>query len=181
IRTQNNCERKKEEANEFENKAILLLQKAQKGELTTEKAEGLAKEALLLKKQLLIEAGELEKQAVIHQSSSDELHKNVDILKFNISKWEGELSTLKARVKVSNAAKMVNRQLANIDSNSTISMLERMKEKVEEDEALAKAYGEIALGNKSKVDEINETIGGSEAVNNELEELKRKLNNDEKI
>jgi phage shock protein A len=181
IRTQNNCEKKKEEANEFENKAILLLQKAQKGELTAEKAEGLAKEALLLKKQLLIEASELEKQAVIHQSSADELHKNVDILKFNISKWEGELSTLKARVKVSNAAKMVNRQLANIDSNSTISMLERMKEKVEEDEALAKAHGEIALGNKSKVDEINETIGGSETVNNELEELKRKLNNDEKI
>lgn len=181
IRTQNNCEKKKEEANEFENKAILLLQKAQKGELTTEKAEGLAKEALLLKKQLLIEAGELEKQAVIHQSSADELHKNVDILKFNISKWESELSTLKARVKVSNAAKMVNKQLANIDSNSTISMLERMKEKVEEDEALAKAYGEIATSNKSKIDEINENLGGSNSVNNELEELKRKLNGDAEI
>ncbi|MDQ1152613.1 PspA/IM30 family protein [Sphingobacterium zeae] len=181
IRTQNNCEKKKEEANEFENKAILLLQKAQKGELTTEKAEGLAKEALLLKKQLLIEAGELEKQAVIHQSSADELHKNVDILKFNISKWESELSTLKARVKVSNAAKMVNKQLANIDSNSTISMLERMKEKVEEDEALAKAHGEIATSNKSKIDEINENLGGSNSVNNELEELKRKLNGDAEI
>ncbi|WP_367210930.1 PspA/IM30 family protein [Sphingobacterium sp. R2] len=181
IRTQNNGEKKKEEANEFEKKAILLLQKAQKGELTTEKAEGLAKEALLLKKQLLIEAGELEKQAVIHQSSADELHKNVDILKFNISKWESELSTLKARVKVSNAAKMVNKQLANIDSNSTISMLERMKEKVEEDEALAKAYGEIATNKKSKIDEINENLGGSDSVNNELEELKRKLNGDAEI
>lgn len=181
IRTQNNGEKKKEEANEFEKKAILLLQKAQKGELTTEKAEGLAKEALLLKKQLLIEAGELEKQAVIHQSSADELHKNVDILKFNISKWESELSTLKARVKVSNAAKMVNKQLANIDSNSTISMLERMKEKLEEDEALAKAYGEIATNNKSKIDEINENLGGSDSVNNELEELKRKLNGDAEI
>lgn len=181
IRTQNNCEKKKEEANDFENKAILLLQKAQKGELSTEKAESLAKEALLLKKQLLIEATELEKQATIHQSSAEELQKNVDILKFNISKWESELSTLKARVKVSNAAKMVNRQLANIDSNSTISMLERMKEKVEEDEALAKAYGEIATGNKSRIDEINENIGGSDSVNSELEELKRKLNNDAEI
>jgi len=181
IRTQNNCEKKKEEANDFENKAILLLQKAQKGELSTEKAESLAKEALLLKKQLLIETTELEKQATIHQSSAEELHKNVDILKFNISKWESELSTLKARVKVSNAAKMVNRQLANIDSNSTISMLERMKEKVEEDEALAKAYGEIATGNKSRIDEINENIGGSDSVNSELEELKRKLNNDAEI
>jgi len=157
------------------------LQKAQKGELSTEKAESLAKEALLLKKQLLIETTELEKQATIHQSSAEELRKNVDILKFNISKWESELSTLKARVKVSNAAKMVNRQLANIDSNSTISMLERMKEKVEEDEALAKAYGEIATGNKSRIDEINENISGSDSVNNELEELKRKLNNDAEI
>ncbi len=181
IRTQNNGEKKKEEANAFEDKAILLLKKAQNGELTADKAEGLAKEALLLKKQLLIEAAELKKQAAIHQSSAEELHKNVDILKFNITKWENELSTLKARVKVSSAAKMVNRQLANIDSNSTISMLERMKEKVEEDEALAKAYGEIAAGNKSKIDEINETIGGSDAVNNELEELKKKLDNDEKI
>ncbi|MGJ1411729.1 PspA/IM30 family protein [Sphingobacterium thalpophilum] len=181
IRTQNNGEKKKEEANAFEDKAILLLKKAQNAELTADKAEGLAKEALLLKKQLLIEAAELEKQAAIHQRSAEELHKNVDILKFNITKWENELSTLKARVKVSNAAKMVNRQLANIDSNSTISMLERMKEKVEEDEALAKAYGEIAAGNKSKIDEINETIGGSDTVNNELEELKKKLDNDEKI
>lgn len=181
IRTQNNCNKKKEEAHEFEDKAVLLLQKAQREELSQEKAENLAKEALLLKKQLLIESDELEKQALIHQRSAEELHKNVDILKFNISKWESELSTLKARVKVSNAAKMVNRQLANIDSNSTISLLERMKEKVEEDEALAKAYGEIATGNKSKIDEINENIGGSESVNNELEELKRKLNPDEKI
>jgi len=181
IRTQNNGEKKKEEANAFEDKAILLLKKAQNAELTADKAEGLAKEALLLKKQLLIEAAELEKQAAIHQRSAEELHKNVDILKFNITKWENELSTLKARVKVSNAAKMVNRQLANIDSNSTISMLERMKEKVEEDEALAKAYGEIAAGNKSKIDEINETIGGSDTVNNELGELKKKLDNDEKI
>lgn len=109
------------------------------------------------------------------------MHKNVDVLKFNISKWESELVTLKARVKVSNAAKMVNKQLANIDSNSTISMLERMKVKVEEDEALAKAYGEIAHANKSIIDEINETISNKDSVNDELQALKLKLKNDEKI
>lgn len=181
IRTKSNFEKKQEEANVFEGKAILLLKKAQNGELQVDKAENLAKEALLLKKQFIAEAIELEKQSIIHLQSADELHKNVDVLKFNISKWESELTTLKARVKVSNAAKMVNKQLANIDSNSTISMLERMKVKVEEDEALAKAYGEIAHANKSIIDEINETIANKDSVNDELEALKLKLNNDEKI
>jgi len=181
IRTKSNFEKKQEESNVFEGKAILLLKKAQNGELSIDKAENLAKEALVLKNQFIAEATELEKQSIIHLQSADELHKNVDILKFNISKWESELATFKARVKVSNAAKMVNKQLANIDSNSTISMLERMKVKVEEDEALAKAYGEIAHANKSIIDEINETISNKDSVNDELQALKLKLKNDEKI
>lgn len=176
IRTQNNVENKQKEADEFEKKAIILLQKSESKELETEKAESLAKEALLLKKQLLLEVEELKKQAAAHQNSSDELYKNVEVLKFNISKWEAELNTLKARVKVSDATKLVNKQLAKIDSNSTISMLERMKEKVEEDEALSKAYGDIALTNKNVVDEINEAIG-SDDVLSELEQLKNKVKN----
>ena len=181
IRTKSNFEKKQEESNVFEGKAILLLKKAQNGELPIDKAENLAKEALVLKNQFIAEATEIEKQSIIHLQSADELHKNVDILKFNISKWESELATLKARVKVSNAAKMVNKQLANIDSNSTISMLERMKVKVEEDEALAKAYGEIAHANKSIIDEINETISNKDSVNDELQALKLKIKNDDKI
>jgi phage shock protein A len=176
IRTQNNVENKQKEAEEFERKAIILLEKSETKELEADKAESLAKEALLLKKQLLLEVEELKKQANAHQNSANELFKNVEVLKFNISKWEAELNTLKARVKVSDATKLVNKQLAKIDSNSTISMLERMKEKVEEDEALSKAYGDIALTNKNVVDEINEAIG-SDDVSKELEELKNKLKN----
>lgn len=176
IRTQNNVENKQKEAEDFERKAIILLEKSENKELEADKAESLAKEALLLKKQLLLEVHELKKQAAAHQNSADELFKNVEVLKFNISKWEAELNTLKARVKVSDATKLVNKQLAKIDSNSTISMLERMKEKVEEDEALSKAYGDIALTNKNVVDEINEAIG-SDDVSKELEELKNKIKN----
>lgn len=175
IRTQNNTEKKKLEAEEFEHKAILILQKGQNKELDADKAESLAKEALLLKKELLAEAAELAKQAEIHNHSAEELHKNVEVLKFNTNKWESELSTLKARVKVSTATKLVNKQLANIDANSTISMLERMKEKVEEDEALSKAYAALADKNKSIVDEINSTVGGADSVNHELMALKKQL------
>ena len=176
IRTKNDKAKKELEAKDYENKAILLLTKSQKGELDMSQAERLAKEALTLKETLLVEANALGEQLVVHEKSADDIQKNVDILRFNITKWENELKTLKSRIKVSHATKEVNKQMAQIDSNSTISMLERMKEKVEEEEALAQAYGEMAKKTKTVDDEINKTIGdGTGKVNQELEEMKKKL------
>lgn len=178
IRSQNNVEKKKLEAADYERKAIILLEKANRNEISIDQAENLAKEALGLKNQLLEEITELENQVIIHEKSANEVHKNVEILKFNINKWENELATLKARVKVADATKLVNKQMAKIDANSTISMLERMKEKVEEDEALAQAYGSMFTQNKSADDQINETLKG-DLIQNELDALKLKINTKE--
>ncbi len=176
IRTKNDKTKKQAAAQDYENKAILLMTKAQKGELDLEQAEKLAKEALALKESLTKEAEALDQQQVVHENSADEIQKNVDILKFNITKWENELKTLKSRIRVSKATKEVNKQLAQIDSNSTISMLERMKEKVEEEEALAQAYGDISKKRTTVDDEINEAIGNDAGkVNEDLDEIKRKL------
>jgi phage shock protein A len=176
IRTKNDKTKKESEARDYENKAVLLLTKAQKGELEMAQADKLAKEALTLRETLLIEVASLEEQSAVHEKSADDIQKNVDILKFNITKWENELKTLKSRIKVSRATKEVNKQMAQIDSNSTISMLERMKEKVEEEEALAQAYGDMAKRNKSVDEEINKAIGGEDSkVNQELDEIKKRL------
>lgn len=174
IRTHNSANAKRKAAEEYENKAILLLQKIQKSEIEVQLAERLAKEALLLKKQYLEEATELDKQAEIHDESANEIHKNIEILKYNINKWENELTTIRARVRVASATKVVNKQLAKMDSNSTISMLERMKEKVEEDEALAKAYGDMAHAQNDINDQIDQALGKHNA-DDELQELKKKL------
>ena len=176
IRTKNEMTKKEAEAKDYQNKAILLLQKAQKGEISMEQAEKLAKEALTLRENLLKEASALTEQLGTHEKAADDIQKNVDILRFNITKWENELRTLKSRLKVSRATKEVNRQMAQIDSNSTVSMLERMKEKVEEEEALAQAYGDMAKSTKSVDDEINKAIGSENGkVSWELEEIKKKL------
>lgn len=176
IRAKNDKLKKQNSAADYQNKAILLMTKVQKGELDSSQGEKLAKEALTLKENLLEEIAVLEAQQVTHEKSVDDIQKNIDILRFNITKWENELKTLKSRIKVSRATKEVNKQMAQIDSNSTISMLERMKEKVEEEEALAQAYGDIA-GKKTSVDEeIDKAIGdGASTVNQDLDEIKRKL------
>ncbi|NDV78229.1 PspA/IM30 family protein [Dysgonomonas sp. 511] len=176
IRAKNDKTKKETAAQDYETKAILLLTKAQKGELDMEQAEKLAKEALALKENLLSEAEALAGQQNTHENAAAEIQKNIEVLKFNITKWENELKTLKSRIKVSRATKEVNKQMAQIDSNSTVSMLERMKEKVEEEEALAQAYGDLVDKTASIDEEIDKAIGGdSGKVNQDLDELKRKL------
>ena len=66
--------------------------------------------------------------------------------------------------------------MAEIDSSSTVSLLERMKEKVEQDEALAEAYGDIANDSKSIDDELNAAIDTTEvSAESDLEKLKKQL------
>ena len=59
----------------------------------------------------------------------------------------------------------------------TVSLLERMKDKVAQDEALAQSYGEIANESKSVDEEIDKALssGGDVKVADDLAELKAKL------
>ena len=98
-------------------------------------------------------------------------------LKQTISQWDNELKTLKARAAVSSATKTINKQLAQLDSSGTVSLLERMKEKVAAEEALAESYGQIAQESKTVDQEIDKALqnsaGGQAAA--DLQALKQKL------
>ena len=176
IRANNDKEEYALKAEDYQNKAMLILKKAQKGELKAENADRLAKEALIKKEESHKNATRTANDAEKFNTSVAQLEKNVGEIKSNISKWENELKTLKARIKVSKATKNLNKQMAEIDSSSTVSLLERMKEKVEQDEALAKAYGDIANDSKSIDDELNAAIDTTEvSAESDLEKLKKQL------
>ncbi len=176
IRTKNDKSKKQMAAEDYQNKAVLIMTKVQKGELDALQGEKFAKDALTLRADLMEEVTILEQQQATHEKSVGEIQKNIDILRFNITKWENELKTLKSRITVSRATKEVNKQMARIDSNSTISMLERMKEKVEEEEALAQAYIDIAKKNHT-VDEYLDKImdNTDKKIEHYLDAIKRNL------
>lgn len=179
IRSRNAKEGYISKADEYEQKAILLLKKAQQGELDTVKADELATEAILKKETNLKNAAlEKENQEKL-ESTVSQLEAQVKKLKSTISKYENELKTLKARVTVATATKNINQQMAEIDSNSTVSMLERMKEKVLQEEALAESYSELADNNTTVDDDIDKALEDIDKKNaqSHLEELKLKLKN----
>tara|TARA_B100001094_G_C18150309_1_gene783308 strand:+ start:62 stop:775 length:714 start_codon:yes stop_codon:yes gene_type:complete len=183
IRARNDVETYTEKAKDYERKAMLLLQKAQKGDLDVAEAERLATEALARKEEQTVLLNQSQSNKDNFENKVAQLNKNVSTIKSNISKWENELKTLKARVKVSEATKKLNKQMSNIDSTGTVSMLEKMKDKVAQEEALAESYGEIANENKSLDDDIDAAIGDSSEIKaaSDLEALKAKmgLNNPE--
>ncbi|MBU2645918.1 PspA/IM30 family protein [bacterium] len=180
IRAERDMEKSKNAALDWERKAMSLLQQGASGKMDKQNADRLASEALARKeesnKQYLIakQSGELQNKAV------QTLQKNIESLKLKIQKYENELVTLKARAKTAMATTKINKQLSSIDSSGTVALLERMKEKVEAEENLALAYGDMAKLDTSVDDEINQALisdesGSQSSQSAELAALKSKM------
>lgn len=177
IRAKNDVQTNKSKAADYESKAIQLLKKAQTGEIQPADADRLAGEALAKKEEFTQAMNQSQNEMDRFNTNVSQLDVKVKKLRSEISSFENELRTLKARVKVSEATAKVNKQMAQIDSSSTVSMLERMKDKVAQQEALAEAYGDIAGESKSLDDEIDSALAGSGDVKaaDDLAALKAKL------
>lgn len=182
IRSQRDIEKSKASSLDWERKAMTLLQQGQAGKIDKSDSERLAAEALKRKeesgKQLLVAQQSFD----THAKNVTALQKNIEALKTKIQQYENELVTLKARAKTASATKKINKQLSTIDSNGTVALLERMKQKVEEEESLAQAYGEMNQIPTSIDDEINqalltESTSATEKTSEqtELEALKAKM------
>lgn len=175
IRARNDANTYQAKSKDYEKKAIALLQRVEKGEMESSEADRLAGEALNRKK---------ENDSLMNQAKTDKenfdgniatMESKIKRLRQQISQYENELKTLKARVKVSTATKNINKQMAQIDSSSTVSLLERMKDKVAEEEALAESYGDIANESRSLDEEIDRALEDDSSTNDDLAALKAKM------
>ncbi|MEE8524715.1 MAG: PspA/IM30 family protein, partial [Thermoanaerobaculia bacterium] len=131
-----------------------LLQKMQGGDLDPAQAESLATQALGKKEEAAQRAVALDTDYQAQDQAAQQLKAKVDKLRRDVSRYENELVTLRARARTAESMKKINKQLAGVDSSSTLAMLEKMKARVEENESLAAAYGELTDGSASVDDEI---------------------------
>ncbi len=180
IRARKDFEAAKAEASEYEQKAILLIQRAESGQISPEDADRLATESLNRKEQAMQRAASMQQMVQQQEAAVSKMESNVQRLKTQIGHWENEAKTLKARAKVSQASAKLNKQLANIDSSSTVGMLERMKDKVAQQEALSESYGYLADTTRSVDEEIDKVLLGSGGTSSaggsaSLEALKARL------
>lgn len=168
-------ETKKQIAADYEQKAMLLLQKAKNGELEEAEADRLATEALKKRQEALKEVEKLTNDVKNYDASLEQMSKKILELKNKIKDSENEYNSLKARATVARTTKKVNQQLSSVGSDSTMSMIEDMKTKINAEENLAQAYGEVAGVETSIDDEINKAIGTDIDIQKSLTEMKQKL------
>ena len=70
----------------------------------------------------------------------------------------------------------INEQLAGADASGTVAMLEKMKNKVQEEESLAEAYGQLSDVVGTIDEDIDKALAlpSTTAASNSLAELKKK-------
>lgn len=176
IRSKREANNHKEAAEDYKKKAKALLQMGLDGRKDEADANRLASEAMARREESL----KLYQVALGNQNKFEglvsKMETKIRTLKSQVAKWENELKTLEARDKVSKATGKLNKQLANIDSSSTLAMLEKMKERVEDQEALSDAYGEMADEGKSIDQEINDALADTSLTSSAaLDDLKREM------
>lgn len=177
ISTQRELEEKKQIAQDYENKAMALLKNAQAGALDAAEADRLAGEALNKKQEALQAAAQLKSSLEKYNMMISQFENKIAKLKDQIKNWEGQIKTLKARHTVAVSSKKINQQLVSMSSDSTAAMLEDMKTKINEEEALAEAYGSMESIETDIDKQINAALGTSANPDTQaaLAELKRKM------
>lgn len=176
IRLKKDSNDQKKSAQDSERKAMLLLQKMEAGDLAQDEAERLASELLSKKEDAVARAASLLQDHKQQQQMADQLQAKVEKLKQTISRYDNELVTLRARARTAKSMRKINQQLSSVDSSGTIATLERMKDKVMEEESLAQAYGEMSDNTSDLDDQIEKALGPSEAQGAQaLSDLKKKM------
>ncbi|TAF35220.1 MAG: PspA/IM30 family protein [Cytophagales bacterium] len=183
ISAKREAELNKRGALEYEQKAIILLNKASTGEIPEADADRLAEQALAHKRKLDENATQQEANLKNYSELVEKLEHNVQTLKSQITNIEQEVRTLKARSRVGEATKRLNEQMSKLNSSGALHHIERMKQNVEELEI----YNETQnLGTPSSTThetssldaEINALLGmssSSEKPSNALLQLKKEI------
>ena len=177
IRLQKEADDHKKMAADYERKAMLVLKRSQGGEIEEAEAERLATAALSKKEESLQRATTVSADQQTQQRMADQLQTKVEELKRQIGKYENEVITLRARARTASSMRKINQQLAGADASGTVAMLEKMKNKVQEEESLAEAYGELSDVGGTIDEDIDKALAlpSSTVASDSLAELKKKM------
>lgn len=177
IRLQKESDDYKKRAAEYERKAMLLLRRAEAGEVGADEAERLATSALEKKDDAVQQAGRVGADHETQRRMADQLQAKVEDLKRQIARYENEVITLRARARTASSMRKINQQLAGADASGTVAMLEKMKHKVQEEESLAEAYDQLADVGGTIDEDIDRALAAPSpsAGADSLAELKKKM------
>jgi len=164
-RLQKDCANEQEQADTWEEKATLALQKGK---------EDLAKEALVRRNEHGGVAEDYKAQWEKQKASVEGLKENLRGLERKIEEARRKKDLLIARQKRAKAQKLIHETMAGMKENSAFESFERMEQKVADSEARADATAEMADMNQDPLEKEFADLGKGN-VDDDLAALKAKL------
>ena len=150
-------------ADEWQRKAELAVTNSQ---------DELAKEALLRRRSFQETADGFKEQWTQQAAQVEQLKDALTQLEAKINEAQTKKDLLIARSRRAKAETTIRKTLANADSTSALGDFQRMEEKVDEQEARAKAYAEL---DEDTLDQRFKQMEQEDDINKELEALKAKV------
>jgi phage shock protein A len=167
IQDKSNAEKKKNEANDWNKKAIELNNRVASGAITTTDGEPLILIALDNHDKCLADASKFETAANAVKIKVDQMNEQIVVLEQDVKTAKEDLETLKARKLTADAMLDVNKELSSVGGvNSAHEILQRMDEKVSKTENLANAYQDLSTSHKTGEDRINEILSKPSEIDN---------------
>jgi phage shock protein A len=162
-RLQKRYEENQKKADEWQRKAELAVERGQ---------DDLAKEALSRKLTFQQVADGFKQQWTEQSAQVEQLKEALGQLEAKISEANTKKDLLIARSRRAKAETNIRKTLAGVDAGGALSEFERMEEKVEEDEARAKAYADL---DQDTLDEKFKQLEEEDELSRELAALKSKM------
>ena len=180
IRTKRDVQQAHRAAGQYEQRAMQFIAKAEKGDISMDEADRYALKALAQKDQILRVSSANEQNLRAYENMVRKLELDIQKIRTQINTWEGELKTLKVRSRLSETSRRLNERMSSLSNNSMHDMLEDMKIKVEEQEALAQSYQDVASQEDSVDKEVEKALGKNPALDlpspqDALAQLKAKM------
>jgi phage shock protein A len=160
---QKRYEDNQKKADEWQRKAELAVERGQ---------DELAKEALGRKRSFQEVADGFKAQWTDQAAQVEQLKDALSQLEAKMVEAQTKKDLLIARSRRAKAETNIRKTLAGVDSNGALGEFGRMEEKVEEDEARAKAYAEL---DQDTLDEKFKQLETEDDLNKELAALKAKM------
>jgi phage shock protein A len=162
-RLQKRAEDSQKKADEWYAKAQLAVERGQ---------EDLAKEALARRRSFQDTADGFKQQWTEQAAQVEQLKEALTQLDSKIAEAQAKKDLLIARSRRAKAETSIRKTLAGVDSTGALSEFERMEDKVEEEEARAKAFAELS---QDTLDDRFKQLEHEDQVTKDLEELKSKM------
>ena len=110
------------------------------------------------------------------ETQVNEIKSQIDVLKQKLEEARSKQAMLTARSQMADAKSQMAKTLGNMDSKSAFAKMDKMEQKIEQKEAQANAFSEISGVQESENDPFAK-MDRENSVNEELEKLKREMNN----